>query len=123
MRQPPRIAVVIGILQSAVLLDRRGVCKMKSVALLHQSIDQPVPVVGRFYYDPLKRSAIARQLLRDQREIVWQPLLIHHLIVLVDHHRHVVGGMQINGSVQFHLGSSFEWVWGWLPRTLRPLEG
>jgi hypothetical protein len=37
------------------------------------------------------------------------------LILLVDHHRHVVGGMQINCSVQFHLGSSFEWVWGWLP--------
>src|SRR5215475_12998855 len=88
---------------------------MKSVALLQQSIDQPVPVIGRFHYDPLKRSAIARELLRDQGKIVRQALLIHHLIVLVNHHRHVVGGMQINCSVQFHPGSSFEWVWGWLP--------
>src|SRR5215831_1425156 len=112
MRQPPRIAVVIGILQSIVLLDRRGVRKMKSVALLHQSIDQPVPVVGRFHYDPLKGSAIARELLRDHGKIVRQTLLTHHLIVLVDHHSHVVGGMQINGSVQFHPGSSFEWVLG-----------
>src|SRR4029453_4137430 len=123
MRQPPRVTVVIGILQPLVLLYRRGVGEMNSVALLHESIDQPVPVVSRFHHDPLKRSPIARELLRDQREIVGQALLIHHLILLVDPPRPVVGGMQINCSVQFHLGSSFEWVWGWLPPTLRPLEG
>src|SRR5262245_54677391 len=122
MRQPPRIAVVIGILQSIVLLDRRSIGEMKSVALLHQSINQPVPVIGRFHYDPLKGSVIARELLSDQGKIVRQALLIHYLILLVNHHRHVVGRMQINGSVQFHPGSSFESVWGWLPRTLRPLE-
>jgi hypothetical protein len=45
MGQPPRVTVVIGILQSIVLLYRRRVGEMNSVALLHQTIDQPVPVV------------------------------------------------------------------------------
>ena len=43
MGQPPRIAVVIGVLQPIVLLDRRGVGEMNSVALL--SRQEPDAVV------------------------------------------------------------------------------
>ena len=47
---------------------------------------------------------------------------IYDFIFLVDQHRDIVVGVQINCPVQFHLVSSFE-VWGWLiPPTLRLSE-
>ena len=46
MRQPASIAIIIGILQTFVLTNRRAVGQMHPVARLHQTVHQPVPVVG-----------------------------------------------------------------------------
>ncbi|HWV47084.1 MAG TPA: hypothetical protein VN039_13870 [Nitrospira sp.] len=44
--QPARIAMIVGILESFILVDRRRIDEMNRITLLHESIDQPVPVIG-----------------------------------------------------------------------------
>ena len=95
--------MIVGIFQSLVLLDRCGVGQMNSMSLVHQAVDQPVPVVGRLDDNALEPIPIARELLGDQWQIVGQPLLINHLILFIDQHRHVVIRVQIDRAVQFHL--------------------
>ena len=55
MGEPSSIGVVVGVLESRVLLDRGGVGQMKLVPFIHQPVDQPVPVVGRLDDDALKQ--------------------------------------------------------------------
>ena len=62
--------MIVGILQSLVLSDRGSVGQMNTMSLVHQAVDQPVPVVGRLDNNALEPIPIARQLLCDQEQIV-----------------------------------------------------
>jgi len=48
------IMAVTAVLQSVILLDRHRIDQVEIVALLLQSIDQPVPVKGRLNGDTVQ---------------------------------------------------------------------
>lgn len=80
-----RIGVVAAVLQSFVLLDRRRVGEMHMVASILQSVDQPIPVVGRLDHHAGQFVLPPSQKANDLRDIVGQPLLRHNPITIVDH--------------------------------------
>jgi hypothetical protein len=45
--------VIIGILETAILLDRCGIGQMQVIARIHEAIDEPVPIIGGFDYQTL----------------------------------------------------------------------
>ena len=49
---PPRIAVIIGMLQAVVLLNRGGVGQMHRVPGFHEPINQPIPIIGGRFQVP-----------------------------------------------------------------------
>ena len=91
--------MIVGVFEPVLLLDRCGVGQVHFVAFCHQSIDQPVPVVGRLHHDPFKLGLIDRELREDQCQIVGQALLIDNSILFIDHGRHVISRVQIDRSV------------------------
>jgi hypothetical protein len=46
MSEPTSVVPIVGVLEALVLAHRRGVDQRHLVPVLHQAIDQPVPVVG-----------------------------------------------------------------------------
>ena len=43
--KPAGVGMIVGVFEPFVLLDRCGVGQMNLVPLVHQTVDQPVPVV------------------------------------------------------------------------------
>jgi len=56
MSQPARIALIVGILESLVLMNRCRVDEVHPIALFHQPLDQPVPVLGRLDCDAVQAA-------------------------------------------------------------------
>lgn len=72
--QPEGIVIVIQILPSRVLLDGGRIGQMHSVSMIHQGIHEPIPVVGRFYYNPSKFCAVRFQRGQNNFTIVEESL-------------------------------------------------
>ena len=94
-----RIAEIIAVLETVVLLDRRRVCQAYIKSRGPQSVDQPVPVVRRLDRNGSDISRAAAQRRHDQLKIVAQPLGEYHVILRVRHDQHAVVGVQINRCV------------------------
>ncbi len=55
------------------------------------------------------------ELPEDQLQIVGQTFSVDDLIFFVDQHRDIVVGVQVNGTLQFHLRLLLmRKFWGWL---------
>src|SRR5688572_31531477 len=61
--KPASVGMIVSVLQSLVLLDRSRVGQMNAMSLVHQAVDQPVPVEGRLHDNALEHIPIARKLL------------------------------------------------------------
>ena len=70
MRQKPRIAGIIGVLDAIVLLNRQGVGEMHRVAFFDQTIDQPIPVVSGLDHNAADVISKRRQVLMDIGKII-----------------------------------------------------
>jgi hypothetical protein len=75
---------------------------MPPVAGLHQSVDEPVPVVGRF--DDYARDVclIRRSWLQNGGQIIGEASLIDHLVLLIEEDDHTVVCMEINPAIEWH---------------------
>jgi len=99
-RQPLGIRLIVRVRDPAVRLRRRGVRQLHPIAYRHQSIDQPVPVVGRLHDDPAHPLPVRAERFVDTRQISDQPSPVHHRAAVLDHHHHTVIGVQINPTVE-----------------------
>lgn len=82
--------VVVGVFQPFVLLNRRRVDQMYPVSRLHQAVDQPIQIVGRFHrqaFDAVLKGFQASQDI-DQIAILFVP--IHDSVVFVDQLRYYI---------------------------------
>jgi hypothetical protein len=98
-RKVLRIGFVAAVLQSFVPLDRRRVGKMHVEADVLQSIDQPIPVVGRLDHHAGQFVLSPSQEVCDLHDVVGQALLRHNPIAVVDSRDNAIVGMQINPAV------------------------
>ena len=69
--QVTRVGFVAAVLESFVLLDRRGVGQMHLEACRLQTIDQPVPVEGRFDHDAGQLVAPGQKQLQESSPSRW----------------------------------------------------
>ena len=99
LRQVLAIAEIVAMLETVVLLDRRRVHQPHVKARGSQSVDQPVPVVGRLDRDSPDFTGAAAQRRHDRLEIIAKPLCQHHMIGRIRHDNHAVVGVQINRCV------------------------
>jgi len=67
--------------------------------MVHQAIDQPIPVVGRFHNHARHVLLERRQRVQHITQLILQPLPIHDIVLVVCHDHHVVVGMQIDSRV------------------------
>jgi len=72
------------------------------VARVHQPIDQPVPIIGGFHDHALHGGPIGLQRSQDKGQIIPQALLIQHLIGVITHNDHTIGGMEIDSRITLH---------------------
>ena len=84
MGEPTGVVTVVGVLQSVVLFDRTGVRQVKPIAGIHQPVDQPVPVEGRFDGDTLELGPVWLEETQDRRQVVAKLRFPNHFLVLVD---------------------------------------
>lgn len=65
VRQPPRVVTVIGVFEPTVLREGRHMDQMHAIARVHQTIHEPVPVLGRLDGDALKLGLVDREFRED----------------------------------------------------------
>jgi len=99
VRKVLRIGLVAAVLQSFVLFDRRRVGEVHMEAGVLQSVDQPIPVVGRLDHHAGQFVLPPGQKARDLLDVVGQALLRNNPIAIVDNSDNAVVGMQINSAV------------------------
>ena len=72
--QVTRIAVVVGILEPGIGLDRTGLGQVHDEAEFLQSVDQPVPVVGRLDHDAAQLLPMRFEQFGYAFEVIADPL-------------------------------------------------
>lgn len=75
---------------------------MHTIARVHESINQPIPIVGGFHGDPPHHGPIGLQCREDHRKVVAQPLLIQQPVRVITGHEHTVRGMKIDSDMPSH---------------------
>jgi hypothetical protein len=76
--------VIIGILETTILLHRRRIGQVQAIARIHEAIDEPVPMIGGLDDHTLDVRMIRGSLLHDCGEIVRQPFVVDRLILLIE---------------------------------------
>jgi len=66
---------------------------------LLEPVDQPVPVARRLHDDPHELIRKRLELLQDQPQIVRQPTLVDHLVLIVQHDDVRIVGVQIDTAI------------------------
>jgi hypothetical protein len=94
--------LIVRVLEPAVMRERRDMRQMDAIAGVHEPVHQPVPIIGGLDGDTCERLPERREGRQDPGQLVAQSLLIHHVIVLVEHHDHTVGPMQIDAGIVLH---------------------
>lgn len=82
--QPPRIGAIISILETVLLLHRRRIGQVQSIACVHEAIDEPGPIIRGVDDHTLNVSIIRGSLLQERSEIVRQPFVVDPLILLIE---------------------------------------
>jgi len=101
VREVTRIRFISTVLEPIVLLDRRGIGQMHLKPDALQTINQPVPIEGRFDDDSHQLLSPRTQKSNNLAKIVRQPLLRYHPICLVRHGDQAVVRVQVNSAI-FH---------------------
>jgi hypothetical protein len=57
---------------------------MDPIVRLHQSINEPVPVVGRLYDETFSLRVIRGSLLQECGQGVGEPFPVDHLVLLIE---------------------------------------
>jgi len=96
-------AEIPAVLEPLVLLDRARVCQMHLVAGIHQSVDQPIPVVRTLDHHACQILTMQLQCGANLPQIVGQTLTEHDPVFFVadDHYRIV--RVQVYATI-FHVG-------------------
>jgi hypothetical protein len=76
--------LVIGMLEATILLNGRRISEMDPIALLHQGIHNPIPVIGRFHHNPDHLLLIRLEALSDPLKIIGKPPPKYPLSILID---------------------------------------
>ena len=79
--------VVVGMLQTAILLDAGGVGQMHPVPMVLEQIHQLVPVVGGLHHDPGQIGFIRRPKTKNEIRFVGQLSFHDSFPVLVQNGR------------------------------------
>jgi hypothetical protein len=61
------VAAVVAVLEAVVLRNGGGVDQVHGIAVIHQPIDQPVPVAGRLHRHADPVVPIGRQVSQSRR--------------------------------------------------------
>lgn len=102
MREVGGIGLVVAVLESVVALHGDGVGEPDIVAFSHQSIDQPVPVVGGFDDDTGQLVAVRRKQRKYRLKIVGTASADEHLVSFVSHHDNAIVRMQVYATKSHH---------------------
>ncbi len=92
--------LIVAVLQTVVLRNRGGVNQMHGIAMIHQPIDQPVPVVGRLHRHADQLFPVGFQITEQTRQIVGPSALQQGLAFAIHDGQHAVAGMQIDSCVK-----------------------
>ena len=68
---------------------------MYPLPCLHQPIDQPIPIVGRFHYQPFDVISKGSQLGENHLDFIRQTSPIHNLVFLVQKRDYTVIGIDV----------------------------
>jgi hypothetical protein len=89
--KPKGIVLVINMLHPFVLLDGGRIRQMYGESFRHQSVNEPVPVVGRLDHDTLKSTAEQLKSLGDGGNVVGQFLVEDAFSTTIDNCQIAVG--------------------------------
>jgi len=126
-REVARVGFVVGVFLALVQLDERGVCQVDGVALVHEAVDEPVPVEGGFDGEAFDALFVGFEGLADRLDVVGQFALEDNVFVCVEQGAVGVVAVQVESAVEgvvgFFHGVS-PWVRGWIhpKETLLPFK-
>ena len=72
------------------------------IAGTHEPIDEPIPIIGGLDGNALQRGSKRFQCGEDQGQLIREPFLVEHPILVIEHHDDAVGGMQIDSRITPH---------------------
>jgi hypothetical protein len=100
--QPEGVMFVIDVLESLVLLSGAGIGQMNRIALLHEGIDEPVPVKRGLDHHSCQLCLVGGKEGQNELPIVRDIVLEDPLSPLVNDRQVTILCMKIDSTVQFH---------------------
>ena len=101
--KPERVALVVRMLQSVVLMICRRVCKANLITGIHQSINEPVPVESAFNSNGLDIHPEWFEFIDNPWQFIRKPLVENLLLIILIQYPNVsIVRMQIHPDIQFH---------------------
>ena len=89
-------------LDACVLSYGAGVGQAHIQTRVHQAIDQPVPVVGRFHDAGQQFALEWLKYLSYDLKIIRMAFLVMHNIVIINHRDQIVVCMKVNSAIKCH---------------------
>lgn len=70
MCEPARVVVIVHVFEAAVLWQGRDMREVHDVARVHQTIHEPVPIIGGLHGNALQRLTERSEGHKDFRQLV-----------------------------------------------------
>src|SRR5947209_8414488 len=100
MSQMKSIGFIVAIFKPVILFDFTGANEQHRIALFHQPIDKPIPVVCALHYNAFESLFKWSQFFEYYLQVVGQSLIKHPASLFVDNPIVAIITVKIDGSAE-----------------------